>query len=60
MTSNNKNTTNSGSGDDDWFGELVMSLFTAAGYVLWWAVLFPAITSCARSFWPALTSFFLA
>jgi len=44
MTSNKKNTTNSGSGDDDWFGELVMSLFTASGYVLWWAVLFPAIS----------------
>ncbi|ASL07121.1 cell division protein FtsK [Mycobacterium intracellulare subsp. chimaera] len=43
MTSK-KNTTNNGSDNNDWFEELVMSLFTAAGYVLWWAVLFPAIS----------------
>ncbi len=27
-----------------WLGDLVMSLFTAAGYLLWWAALFPAIS----------------
>ena len=43
MTSNNKNTNNTQSDNDDWLGDLVMSLFTAAGYLLWWAVLFPAI-----------------
>lgn len=44
MASNTKNTNNTGSNDDDWLGDLVMSLFTAAGYLLWWAVLFPAIS----------------
>jgi S-DNA-T family DNA segregation ATPase FtsK/SpoIIIE len=44
MASNNKNTNNTGLNDDDWLGDLVMSLFTAAGYLLWWAVLFPAIS----------------
>lgn len=44
MTSNSKNTNNTESNNDDWFGDLVMSLFTAAGYLLWWAVLFPAIS----------------
>ena len=44
MTSNNKNTNNTQSDNDDWLGDLVMSLFTAAGYLLWWAVLFPAIS----------------
>lgn len=44
MVSNNKNTNNIQSDNDDWFGDLVMSLFTAAGYLLWWAVLFPAIS----------------
>ncbi|PND54157.1 cell division protein FtsK [Mycobacterium sp. ENV421] len=44
MRAADPNTTNSGSDDDDWLGELVMSLFTAAGYLLWWAVLFPAIS----------------
>lgn len=44
MASNNKNTNNTGSDNDDWLGDLVMSLFTATGYLLWWAVLFPAIS----------------
>lgn len=44
MASNNKNTNNTASDNDDWLGDLVMSLFTAAGYLLWWAVLFPAIS----------------
>jgi len=44
MASNTKNTNNTGSNDDDWLGDLVTSLFTAAGYLLWWAVLFPAIS----------------
>lgn len=44
MTSNNKNTNNTSADNDDWFEDLVMSLFTALGYLLWWAVLFPAIS----------------
>jgi S-DNA-T family DNA segregation ATPase FtsK/SpoIIIE len=44
MASNNKNTNNSQSNDDDWIIDLVLSLFKAAGYLLWWAVLFPAIS----------------
>ncbi|WP_193046847.1 FtsK/SpoIIIE domain-containing protein [Mycolicibacterium baixiangningiae] len=44
MASYNKNTNNTASDNDDWFGVLVMSLFTAAGNLLWWAVLFPAIS----------------
>lgn len=44
MASHNKNTNHAASDNDDWFGDLVMSLFTAAGYLLWWAVLFPAIS----------------
>lgn len=44
MASNNKNTNNTEQNNDDWLCDLVMSLFTAAGYLLWWAVLFPAIS----------------
>ena len=44
MASNNKNTNNSQSNDDDWITDLILSLFKAAGYLLWWAVLFPAIS----------------
>ncbi len=44
MASNNKNTNNSQSNDDDWITDLILSLFKAAGYLFWWAVLFPAIT----------------
>jgi DNA segregation ATPase FtsK/SpoIIIE, S-DNA-T family len=44
MASNNKNSNNSQSNDDDWITDLILSLFKAAGYLLWWAVLFPAIS----------------
>ena len=44
MASNNKNTNNSQSNDDDWITDLILSLFKAAGYLLWWAVLFRAIS----------------
>ncbi|MDM3946651.1 FtsK/SpoIIIE domain-containing protein [Mycobacteroides abscessus] len=45
MALNNRNANNTEqNNDDDWFGDLVMSLFTAAGYLLWWAALFPAIS----------------
>ena len=44
MASNNKNTNNSQSNDDDWITDLILSLFKAAGYLFWWAVLFPAIS----------------
>ena len=44
MASNNKNSKNSQSNDDDWITDLILSLFKAAGYLLWWAVLFPAIS----------------
>lgn len=44
MASNNENTNKTESDNDDWFGDLVMSLLSAAGYLLWWAVLFPAIS----------------
>lgn len=32
------------SADADWFGELISSLLTATGYLLWWAILFPAVS----------------
>jgi DNA segregation ATPase FtsK/SpoIIIE, S-DNA-T family len=44
MTSNNKGNNSSQSGNDEWLEDVVMSLFKAAGYVLWWAILFPAIS----------------
>ncbi len=44
MASNHKNTNNSQSNDDDWITDLILSLFKVAGYLLWWAVLFPAIS----------------
>jgi DNA segregation ATPase FtsK/SpoIIIE, S-DNA-T family len=43
-TSNRKNHNNNQSSDDEWIGELIWSLTKAAGYVLWWAVLFPALS----------------
>ena len=43
MASNNKNSNNSQSNDDDWITDLILALFKALGYLLWWAVLFPAI-----------------
>jgi DNA segregation ATPase FtsK/SpoIIIE, S-DNA-T family len=44
MASNNKNTNKTQSDNDDWITDLILSLFAAAGYLLWWAVLFPAIS----------------
>jgi len=44
MASNNRNTNNSQSNGDDWIADLILSLFKAAAYLLWWAVLFPAIS----------------
>lgn len=43
-TSNRKNRNDNQSSDDDWIGELIWSLIKAAGYLLWWAVLFPALS----------------
>jgi len=43
-TSNRKNRTNDQSSDDEWIGELIWSLTKATGYLLWWAVLFPALS----------------
>ncbi|WP_322861666.1 FtsK/SpoIIIE domain-containing protein [Mycobacterium europaeum] len=44
MASNNKHTNNTGSDHDDWFEDLVLSLAKAAGYLLWWSILFPAFS----------------
>lgn len=44
MASNNKNGNNSQSNDDDWITDLILALFKALGYLLWWAVLFPAVS----------------
>lgn len=44
MTSNNKGTNNTQSNSDKWIEDLIMSLFKAAGYLLWWAILFPTIS----------------
>ncbi|AEV75621.1 MULTISPECIES: FtsK/SpoIIIE domain-containing protein [Mycobacteriaceae] len=44
MASNNKGTNNTQSSDDEWIEDLIVSLFKAAGYLLWWAILFPAIS----------------
>ncbi|NGX07558.1 FtsK/SpoIIIE domain-containing protein [Mycobacteroides franklinii] len=44
MASNNKGTNNIRSIDDEWIEDLIVSLFKAAGYLLWWAILFPAIS----------------
>jgi S-DNA-T family DNA segregation ATPase FtsK/SpoIIIE len=43
-TSNRKNHNNNRSSDDDWIGELIWSLTKAAGQLLWWAILFPALS----------------
>jgi S-DNA-T family DNA segregation ATPase FtsK/SpoIIIE len=43
-TSNRKNRNTSQSSDDDWIGELIWALVKAAGQLLWWAVLFPALS----------------
>jgi DNA segregation ATPase FtsK/SpoIIIE, S-DNA-T family len=44
MGSNNKNTNKTQSDNDAWFEDLILALFKAAGYLLWWAILFPAIS----------------
>ncbi|MCV7195762.1 FtsK/SpoIIIE domain-containing protein [Mycobacterium angelicum] len=44
MAPNNKHTNNSGSTHDDWFEDLMLSLAKAAGYLLWWSILFPALS----------------
>lgn len=44
MASNNKHTNNTGSDHDDWFEDLVLSLAKTTGYLLWWSILFPAIS----------------
>jgi len=44
MASNNKNSNNSQANDDDWITDLILSLFKVLGYLLWWALLFPAIS----------------
>ena len=43
-TSNGKNSNNSQSPDDEWIGELIWTLVKAAGHLLWWAILFPALS----------------
>lgn len=44
MASNNKNSNNSGANNDDWIIDPIFSLCKALGYLLWWAVLFPAVS----------------
>ena len=43
-TSNRKNSNSGRSPDDEWIGELIWTLVKAAGHLLWWAILFPAIS----------------
>jgi S-DNA-T family DNA segregation ATPase FtsK/SpoIIIE len=43
-TSNRNGGNRSQSSDEDWVGELIWDLAKAAGHLLWWAVLFPAIS----------------
>ncbi len=43
-TPNRKNHNTNQSSDDDWIGELIWSLIKAAGQLLWWAILFPALS----------------
>ena len=43
-TSNRKNRSNNPSSDDEWIGELIWALVKAAGQLLWWAMLFPALS----------------
>lgn len=44
MASNNKGTKNTQSSDDEWIEDFIVSLFKAAGCLLWWAILFPPIS----------------
>ncbi|KZS60501.1 FtsK/SpoIIIE domain-containing protein [Mycobacterium pseudokansasii] len=43
-TPNRKSHNNNPSVDDDWIGELIIGLVKAAGYLLWWAILFPVLS----------------
>jgi DNA segregation ATPase FtsK/SpoIIIE, S-DNA-T family len=43
-TSNRNNRNDNQSSDDDWIGEPIWALVKAAGQLLWWAVLFPALS----------------
>lgn len=55
-TSNRKNHNNNQSSDDDWIAELIWSLTKAAGQLLWWAILFPALSIPAiLTMWVAIT-----
>lgn len=52
---NRKNHNNNQSPDDDWVGELIWALAKAAGYLLWWAILFPALSvPAAAAIWMAI------
>ncbi|WP_134206373.1 FtsK/SpoIIIE domain-containing protein [Mycobacteroides salmoniphilum] len=42
--SNSKNGKTNQSSNDEWIGEILIGLVKAAGYLLWWAILFPAIS----------------
>lgn len=44
MAANNKHTNITGSTHDDWFEDLILSLAKATGYLLWWSILFPALS----------------
>lgn len=43
MAPNHKNSNNAQS-SDDWFEDILLALAKAAGYLLWWAILLPAIS----------------
>jgi S-DNA-T family DNA segregation ATPase FtsK/SpoIIIE len=43
-TPNRKSHNNNQSSDDDWIGELIWTVVKAAGQLLWWAILFPAVS----------------
>jgi S-DNA-T family DNA segregation ATPase FtsK/SpoIIIE len=44
VASNKKHTNNTGPDHDDWLEDLVLSLAKATGYLLWWSILFPALS----------------
>jgi hypothetical protein len=43
-TSNSKNRNNNQSSNDEWIAELAWALAKAAGHLLWWTILFPALS----------------
>jgi S-DNA-T family DNA segregation ATPase FtsK/SpoIIIE len=52
----NRNKPSDQSSNDDWIGELLLSLLKAVGYLLWWAVLFPALgVPAAITIWIGIT-----